>query len=104
MKEKLDYLNQMLGYLIDELKTNNLFDKMNLIITSDHGMETTSPQNTINLPSIIDIDLVDVYGGACVSNIFVKNSKLIALKHFLFDGVNIFASKQNTQNELKKSY
>ena len=75
MKEKLEYLNQILGYLIDKLKSSYLFDKMNLIVTSDHGMQATSSQNVISLGSFIDTRLVDIYGGTCVANIFLKNGE-----------------------------
>ena len=37
MKEKLIELDKNLEYLINELKSHHLFDKLNLIVTSDHG-------------------------------------------------------------------
>ena len=37
MKEKLFELDKNLEYLINELKSHHLFDKLNLIVTSDHG-------------------------------------------------------------------
>jgi ectonucleotide pyrophosphatase/phosphodiesterase family protein 5 len=72
MKEKLFYLDQTLGYMIQELKSHHLFDKMNLIITSDHGMEQISKETSIFLDSHIDTELFDAYGSRSVNSIFVK--------------------------------
>lgn len=74
MKEKLMYLDNVLGYLIGELKSHHLFDKLNLIITSDHGMETISEKTAIFLDTLIDVSLFDAYGSRACYSIFVKNS------------------------------
>ena len=73
MKEKLEYLDQILGYMIDQLKSHHLFDKLNLIITSDHGMESISKETAIFLDSYIDINLFNAFGSRSVYSIFVKN-------------------------------
>ena len=73
MKEKLEYLDQVLGYLIDQLKSHHLFEKLNLIITSDHGMESISEETAIFLDSYIDINLFNAYGSRAAYSIFVKN-------------------------------
>ena len=54
MKDKLESLDNVLGYLIDQLKSHHLFDKLDLIITSDHGMESISKEKTIFLDSYVD--------------------------------------------------
>ena len=75
MKEKLHYLDDLLGYLIGQLKSKNLFDKLNVIITSDHGMEKIGEPTTIFLDSHIDTDLFDAFGSRAVYNLFMKNGK-----------------------------
>ena len=77
MNAKLEYLNEILGYLIQELKNHHLFEKLNLIITSDHGMDTISNNTVIFLDSYIDIDLIKAYGSRACYSIFVKNCKYL---------------------------
>jgi len=72
MKNKLFELNDKLGYMINKLKTNDLFDKLNVIITSDHGMESISYETSIFLESHIDTSLFDAYGSRACYSIFVK--------------------------------
>ncbi len=76
MEEKLYSVDKTLGYLIDQLKAKNLFEKMNLIVTSDHGMEEISKERAIFLDSFIDTELFDAYGSRACWSLFVKNGKL----------------------------
>jgi predicted AlkP superfamily pyrophosphatase or phosphodiesterase len=72
MRRKLEELDDYLGYLIDQLKENNLFHRMNLIITSDHGMESIAQNTTIYLDSYIDTNLFESYGSRACYVLFVK--------------------------------
>ena len=76
MRLKLQEIDQTLGYLIDQLKSHHLFDKLNLIITSDHGMNTISNSTVIFLDSFIDTKLFDAYGSRACYSLFVKKRKL----------------------------
>jgi predicted AlkP superfamily pyrophosphatase or phosphodiesterase len=78
MKEKLQELDNDLGYLVKQLQDHHLFDKLNVIITSDHGMESISKEKAIFLDDHIDTSLFNAYGSRAVYNIFVKNGN----KHF----------------------
>lgn len=73
MTEKLHYINEILGYLIERLKVNDLFDDLNLIITSDHGMDTISNKTAIFLDSYINIDLFEAFGSRACYSLFLKN-------------------------------
>ena len=73
MAEKLQYIDDILGYLIQQLKSHHLFDKLNLIITSDHGMDTISNETVIFLDSYINTELFDAFGSRAVYTLFVKN-------------------------------
>jgi ectonucleotide pyrophosphatase/phosphodiesterase family member 5 len=75
MKNKLEYLDGILGYLIEKMKSNKLYDKLNLIITSDHGMEQVNSTSKIVLNQYLDTDLFDMYGSHAVLSLFLKNSK-----------------------------
>lgn len=96
MKEKLQYVDATLGYFLNQLKKNNLFQETNLIITSDHGnfkstlymflkklilfvsylvsgMEEISEKTAIFLDNHIDTNLFDAFGSRACYSLFVKN-------------------------------
>lgn len=76
IKKKLEEVDQNLGYLITQLKKLNLFEQLNLIITSDHGMQQISNETAIFLSSYVNTDLFEAYGGVVNLNLFIKNCKL----------------------------
>ncbi|GAB6032703.1 ectonucleotide pyrophosphatase phosphodiesterase [Chamberlinius hualienensis] len=53
IKEAIKRTDNITGYLISQLKNNDLFDKVNIIITSDHGMTSTPSEKFIDLNSIL---------------------------------------------------
>ncbi|XP_053550248.1 ectonucleotide pyrophosphatase/phosphodiesterase family member 7-like [Bombina bombina] len=64
-------IDRTLAYLLEAIEKNNLKDKLNVIITSDHGMTTVkkSPNveeiklaNYINFKDLVKFDILD-YGG-----------------------------------------
>jgi len=60
VNEKLEELNDVIGYLVAELKRKNLYENMNIILTSDHGMASLSEDRLILLDQIEDFDdLID---------------------------------------------
>lgn len=77
MELKLKEMDDVLGYLIQSLRSNGLYDKLNLIITSDHGMDTISKETAIFLDSHIDTDLFDAYGSRACYSLFIKKGKLV---------------------------
>lgn len=77
MAKKLKELDDDLGYLISQLKSHHLYDKVNMIITSDHGMESISEKTVIFLNEHVNTSLFDSYGSRACYSIFVKNGKLI---------------------------
>lgn len=72
MKEKLQELDRDLGYMIDQLKKHDLFDRLNLIITSDHGMDTISNKTAIFLDTYLDTNLFKAFGSRACYNIFMN--------------------------------
>ena len=49
-------LDHVAGYLVEELKKRNLFDQVNIILTSDHGMAEVNSTNIIFLDDHISAD------------------------------------------------
>ncbi len=65
-------LDEIVGYLINELTKAGLFHRMNIIITSDHGMTEVPRGNLIELNKYIDPSDYSIYGNSPVKNILPK--------------------------------
>lgn len=74
---KLAELDKALGYLIEKLQAKHLIDRLNVIVTSDHGMEATSLEKSIFLDEFVDISLFQAYGANTIKNVFLKNSNFL---------------------------
>jgi membrane-anchored protein YejM (alkaline phosphatase superfamily) len=46
VKEKLNKIDQTIGYLLEQINNKKLSDSLNLIITSDHGKKIFSSKNS----------------------------------------------------------
>ena len=57
MDEVIAGIDEKLGFLINELKKARLYEKVNLIVTSDHGMTQLFTDNIIELDEYISRDL-----------------------------------------------
>ncbi|OPJ73677.1 ectonucleotide pyrophosphatase/phosphodiesterase family member 5 [Patagioenas fasciata monilis] len=78
-------VDQKLGYLMSELKKAKLWDAINVIITSDHGMSQSSSARLIELDQYVNRELYKVIDHSPVVAILPKEGKLDevyeALKH-----------------------
>ena len=50
----IKYLDTAAGYLFHQLKEINLYDSLDVIFVSDHGMTEISPERSINIQNIIN--------------------------------------------------
>ena len=75
MAAKLAELDAALAYLIEQLRSHHLYDKLNLIVTSDHGMEKISNETAVYLDSYVDTTLFEAHGSVSFYNIYVKNQQ-----------------------------
>lgn len=66
MVEKLDF---MIEHLEHKLVEENLHEKVNVIIVSDHGMETVEPRNFIDLTKFLTPDTYKMYSDSPVLQI-----------------------------------
>ena len=66
------YLDKLVGYLIEQLKSHHLFGKINVIFTSDHGMESSN--ESIFLNKYVDTSLFETFGGYAVMSIFLRDA------------------------------
>lgn len=53
-------MDGLLGYLLDSIDENNLGNRINIILTSDHGMAELSDEKIIFLDEMINLDDVDI--------------------------------------------
>jgi len=67
------YLDSLLGIFLDKIETLSFSNELNVIITSDHGMGSTSSERRINLAKNTDPDwFLHIEGGNPIYNITVK--------------------------------
>ena len=74
---KVVEMDTLLGYIIAEMKRYKLWDTVNLIVTSDHGMHESPSNQIITLSEIADIEnLVEEIGdNGAISNLLPKENK-----------------------------
>ncbi|XP_055957013.1 ectonucleotide pyrophosphatase/phosphodiesterase family member 5 [Patella vulgata] len=58
IKDKVVYMDNILGYLLGKLRENQLWDSVNVIITSDHGMTSVDVDTQNILPEDGQVDTV----------------------------------------------
>lgn len=76
MNKTLTECDNYLGQLLQIIDNNNyLKTNLNVIITSDHGMEEIKKNHTIVIEDYIDTSLVSIYGSRAFVNIFVHSSR-----------------------------
>ncbi|XP_034435461.1 ectonucleotide pyrophosphatase/phosphodiesterase family member 5 [Hippoglossus hippoglossus] len=69
-------IDEKLGFLINELKKAGLFEKVNLIVTSDHGMTQLFTDNIIELDEYVTRDLYTWVDKSPVVGILPNEGKL----------------------------
>ncbi|XP_040920706.1 ectonucleotide pyrophosphatase/phosphodiesterase family member 5 [Toxotes jaculatrix] len=69
-------IDENLGFLINELKKAGLYEKVNLIVTSDHGMTQLFSDNIIELDQYVSRDLYTWVDKSPVVGILPKEGKL----------------------------
>ncbi|RUS90763.1 hypothetical protein EGW08_001474, partial [Elysia chlorotica] len=75
--EAIKYTDVIVGYLLERLKEKNLLDNINIIITSDHGMATTSNETLIYLDDFINTEDYDILtDDTVIAHIFPHEGKL----------------------------
>lgn len=75
-------IDEKLGFLMNELKKAGLYEKMNLIVTSDHGMVQLSADHIIELDQYVSRDLYTWVDKSPVVGILPREGT--AVKHMLY--------------------
>lgn len=58
--------DSLMGYLIDQMKSKNLFDSTNILIVSDHGMAEVSRERLIVLDDLVNMEGIDIISSSPV--------------------------------------
>jgi predicted AlkP superfamily pyrophosphatase or phosphodiesterase len=72
VNKALQHVDGAIGRLVDGLKQRGLFDRVNLIIVADHGMEANSPQRVIYLDDLVDPKTVHVEVSGLVTGLHAE--------------------------------
>ena len=84
MNEKIKEMDDLLGYIVKSLKKNEIFSKINIIVTSDHGMVNVSKERLIILDEYISLlDELNIYGNGSHMQIDFKNNNALIEKAVL---------------------
>jgi predicted AlkP superfamily pyrophosphatase or phosphodiesterase len=75
VKFAIKAIDRVIGFLIDELSARGIFEKINLIIVSDHGMAQTSSERIIFLDDYVDSTLVRVIDWSPVAQLLPSPGK-----------------------------
>lgn len=78
-------IDEKLGYLREELKKAGLYDRLNLIVTSDHGMTQLSREKIIELDQYVSRELYTWVDKSPVVGILPKEGKLEEVYGLLVD-------------------
>ncbi|XP_053140059.1 bis(5'-adenosyl)-triphosphatase ENPP4 [Hemicordylus capensis] len=77
MTKVLKEVDKLIGLLVERLKAANLWDEMNVIITSDHGMAQCSQERLINLDKCIGRGNYTLIDKSPVAAILPKNETYV---------------------------
>jgi len=99
-KAVVEKLDTYLGDFFTRMRTLPIFDRLNFIITSDHGMAETSAERVVLLDQYIDTADIDFFDGMDpVLNIKVKPGKLEKVYRQLINIPHIYAWKHDSLPE-----
>lgn len=75
------HLDQVTGYIQEQLELHNLTSRANVVHLSDHGMAGVKPPKFINLTEIIVPYQYDYYGSSPVLQIVPKDCEYFSVHH-----------------------
>jgi len=74
IKSSIIEMDNLLGYIVEELKKIEIYKKLNIIIVSDHGMTTVSKDRLILLDQYFDIDDFDLILSPAIAHLHFKDN------------------------------
>ena len=78
--------DSLLGYLLDEIEAKGFSDRLNILLTSDHGMAELSEDKVIFLDDMINLDDVEVVDWSPVAMLRPEEGKIEKVYNALKEG------------------
>ncbi|XP_064472984.1 ectonucleotide pyrophosphatase/phosphodiesterase family member 5-like isoform X2 [Ornithodoros turicata] len=75
VQKMVESVDTLIGHMVEKLKAAGIFDRLNLVILSDHGMAEVPGKNAINLDGILDPKMYFQTGTSPVWNILPAKGK-----------------------------
>ena len=66
-------MDDLLGYIMSKLSKTEVFNKLDIIIVSDHGMTNVSTEKVVLLDEFIDIEDYDIILSSAIAHLWVKD-------------------------------
>jgi ectonucleotide pyrophosphatase/phosphodiesterase family protein 5 len=90
VNKAIAHLDQVTGYLIKQLKKINMYDSVNIIILSDHGMTDISKDKIINVENVLKEHKVDFSNSGPVMMIKPEQNEIKEVYSLLKSKANHF--------------
>ena len=95
VKRAIAKVDESLGRLVEGLKSREVFDRVNLIIVSDHGMARMDPRQAVLLDDYFDVGQVEtVVWNAAMAHIFFKADSKPEIQEKIYSTLKSKAPKQ----------
>lgn len=88
-KNQVHYLDSLIGVLRAGIEKLPIKDRVNLIVTSDHGMTDISPDRFVNIADYLNPDMYQRIVGSNPSFVFVEDQQIDSVYNILKDIDNI---------------
>lgn len=98
IEKTVEDMDMLLGYIIKELKYLDIYDSLDIILLSDHGMENVSKNKVILLDEYIDIDKHEITISSAITHINSKDVNSIKNKLNNVENITVY-TKDNFPDE-----
>lgn len=100
-KYQVHYLDSLIGVLRAGIERLPIKDKVNLIVTSDHGMTDISPDRFVNVADYLDSNMYQRIIGSNPSFVFTEDDKTDSVYNLLKDieGISVYR-----KNDIPKEF
>lgn len=104
VKARVEEVDKLIGYMVHRLKSVGIFDKLNMIVLSDHGMAPVPGKNAIKMDDILDPRTYVRGGTSPVWNLLPVKGKEGEVLDKLRQAANHSHFKVFTAKEMPASY
>ena len=77
IKTSIKEMDELFGYIIEKLSKLDIYESMNILVVSDHGMADVSPERVILLDEYINLEDFNEIGGPSVTGLNLKEDLFV---------------------------